>query len=70
MNHNFTVQRYVSDYGLHTCQVTYMTLYTGGFSRFVTSTAAPIATGWSDLAGRIRTHWETVPSHGAPKIVR
>jgi len=41
-----------SRYGLHTCQVTYMTLYTGGFSRFVASTAAPIATGWSDLAGR------------------
>ncbi|MDX6458612.1 MAG: hypothetical protein QOE55_2309, partial [Acidobacteriaceae bacterium] len=41
-----------SRYGLHTCQVTYMTLYTGGFSRFVTSTTAPIATGRSDLAGR------------------
>jgi hypothetical protein len=25
-----------------------MTLYTGGFSRFVASTAAPIATGWSE----------------------
>lgn len=25
-----------------------MTLYTGGFSRFVTSTTAPIATGWSE----------------------
>jgi hypothetical protein len=37
-----------SRYGLHTRQVTYMTLYTGGFSRFVTSTTAPIATGWSD----------------------
>src|SRR5258708_3796182 len=37
-----------SRYGLHTCQVTYMTLYTGGFSRFVASAAAPIATGWSD----------------------
>jgi hypothetical protein len=33
------------------------TPYTGGFSRFVTSTAAPIATGWSDpLPGGIRTH--------------
>ena len=41
-----------SRYGLHTRQVTYMTLYTGGFSRFVTSAAAPIATGWSDLAVR------------------
>jgi hypothetical protein len=28
-----------------------MTLYTGGFSRFVASAAAPIATGWGDLAG-------------------
>ena len=36
-------------------QVTYMTLYTGGFSRFVAFAAAPIATGWSDLAGGIRT---------------
>jgi hypothetical protein len=25
-----------------------MTLYTGGFSRFVTSTTAPIATGWNE----------------------
>ena len=25
-----------------------VTLYTGGFSRFVTSTTAPIATDWSD----------------------
>src|ERR1700676_2868666 len=37
-----------SHYGLHTRQVTYMTLYTEGFSRFATSTAAPIAAGWSD----------------------
>jgi hypothetical protein len=29
-----------------------MTLYTGAFSRFVAFAAAPIATGWSDLAGR------------------
>jgi hypothetical protein len=35
-------------YGLHTRQVTDMTLYTGGFSRFVTSTTAPIATGWNE----------------------
>ncbi|CDQ11467.1 protein of unknown function [Acidithiobacillus ferrivorans] len=34
-----------------TCILTkplFMALYTGGFSRFVTSTTAPIATGWSD----------------------
>jgi hypothetical protein len=29
-----------------------MTLYTGGFSRFIASTTAPIATGWSEIAGR------------------
>ena len=37
-----------SRYGLHTHQVTFMTLYTGGFSRFVTFTTAPIATGWNE----------------------
>jgi hypothetical protein len=32
----------------------YATLYTGGFGGFVTSTAAPIATGWSDpVPGRV-----------------
>ena len=29
-------------------QVTYVTLYTEGFGRFVSSTTAPITTGWSD----------------------
>jgi hypothetical protein len=37
-----------SRYGLHDRQVAFATLYTGGFSRFVTSSAPPIATGWSD----------------------
>ena len=33
------------------------TLYTEGFSRFVTSMTAPIATGWSDQLPRgNRTH--------------
>lgn len=42
------------------------TLYTEGFSRFVTSTTAPVATGWSDqLPGGIRTHCESTPFHGA-----
>src|SRR5689334_17388137 len=35
-------------YGLQTRQVAYATLYTRGFSSFVTSTTAPIATGWSE----------------------
>ena len=34
-----------SNYGLRGRQVPYRTLYTRGFSRFVTSTTAPVATG-------------------------
>jgi len=42
------------------------TLYTEGFSSFVTSTTAPVASGWSDqLPGGSRTHWEAPPFHGA-----
>src|SRR5712664_2332602 len=37
-----------SRYGLQTCQVAYATFCTGGFSSFVASPAAPIATGWSE----------------------
>jgi len=37
-----------SCYGLHARRVPYRTLYTRGFSRFVTSTAAPVATGRSE----------------------
>jgi hypothetical protein len=43
-----------SRYGLPARQVAIATLYTGGFSGFVTSPAAPIATAWSEpvsLAG-------------------
>jgi hypothetical protein len=35
-------------YGLHVRRVPYRTLYTEGFNRFVTSSIAPIATGWSE----------------------
>jgi len=38
-----------SHYGLHARQVAFAILYTGGFSGFVASPAAPIATGRSDL---------------------
>jgi len=44
-----------SRYGLRTRQVTYMTLYTEGFSRFVTSTTAPVTTGWSNSC-RVGSH--------------
>jgi len=33
--------------------------FTGGFNRFVTSTVAPVASGWSRLPGGILTHWES-----------
>ena len=43
--------------GLHARQAAKAALYTEGFDSFVTSTAAPIATGWNDkLPGGSRTH--------------
>ena len=58
-----------SRYGLQTRQVAYATLYTGGLGGFVTSTAAPIATGWSDpVPGRVfLSRCGSTPFHGAPK---
>jgi hypothetical protein len=47
-------------------RITHVILYIEGFSRFVASTTAPIATGWSDsVPGGIRTHWKNAPFHGA-----
>jgi hypothetical protein len=43
-----------SRYGLQTRRVAYATLYTRGLGGFVTSTAAPVATRWSDpVPGRV-----------------
>src|SRR5271154_2716872 len=39
-----------------------------GFSHFVTSMTAPVASGWSDLPGGIYTHWKTPPFHGARQV--
>jgi hypothetical protein len=36
-----------------------------GFSHFVTSMTAPVASGWSGLPGGILTHWKAPPYHGA-----
>src|SRR5258708_197470 len=36
-----------------------------GFSHFVTSMTAPIASGWSGLPGGAHTHWKAPPLHGA-----
>jgi hypothetical protein len=37
-----------------------------GFSHFVTSMTAPIASGWSESPGGPRTHWRAPPCHRAP----
>jgi molybdate transport system substrate-binding protein len=44
-------------------------LYTEGFGRFVSSTTAPIATGWSEncRVGLPTSHWGIAPFHGAPQ---
>src|SRR5262249_1180087 len=39
-----------------------------GFSHFVTSMTAPIASGWSDLPGGTCTHWKAPPLHGAHPV--
>jgi hypothetical protein len=36
-----------------------------GFSHFVTSIAAPVASGWSVSPGGTCTHWKAPPCHGA-----
>jgi hypothetical protein len=56
-----------SRYGLYTRTVTvFRDSFTEGFNRFVTSTVAPVASGWSILPGGIFTHWKAPPFHGAP----
>jgi len=52
--------------GLHTRTATksWLALPTG-FSQFVTSLTAPVASGWSISPGGIRTHWKAPPLHGA-----
>jgi hypothetical protein len=50
-----------SRYGLHTRAVTvFRDSFTEGFNRFVTSTVAPVASGWSNFAG-----WEFHPLENA-----
>jgi len=57
-------------YSLPTCRVAKTTLYTGGFSSFVTSTTAPIATGWNEpVPGRDFPRCGPAPFHGARKYV-
>ena len=52
-----------SRYGLHARQVAFATLYTRGFSSLVASTAALIATGWSEpVPGRVYPRCGPAPS--------
>ena len=56
-----------SRYGLQARGVACATLSIGGFSGFVTSTAAPIATGWNEpVPGRDFHPLWTSAFHGAP----
>src|SRR3984893_18470397 len=56
-----------SRYGLHARQVAFATLCTRGFSSLVASTAALIATGWSEpVPGRVYPRCGPPPFHGAP----
>jgi len=56
---------FTARYGLHARRSPKVTLYTGGFSSFVTSTTARITTGWSDkLPGGNRTRGRCTPLHG------
>jgi len=49
-----------SRYGLHTRAATiFAARFTEGFNHFVTSTVAPVASGWSRLPGGTLTHWES-----------
>src|SRR6202044_1070778 len=43
----------------------YVTCYTEGFSHFVTSMTAPVASGWSVWPGGAYPHWKAPPCHGA-----
>jgi hypothetical protein len=55
--------------GLHTrAGHLFVTLLTEGFSHFVSSMTAPVASGWSGWPGGICTHRKTPPWHGAPPI--
>ena len=55
-----------SRYGLHTRAATeFRGPLTEGFSHFVTSMTAPVASGWSISPGGACTHWKAPPLHGA-----
>ena len=58
---------FTTRYGLSTRRTAERYVCLEGSGGFVTSTAAPIASGWSDQTwpGGTCTHWDAVPYHGA-----
>jgi len=52
-------------YGLHIRQATKVALYTGGFSRLSMYDCSDCYRLERQLPGGLRTHWKTVPLHGA-----
>ena len=55
-----------SRYGLHTRAVTvFRDTLSEGFSHFVTSMTAPVASGWSVRRVGFATQWKAPPCHGA-----
>ena len=61
---------FTARYGLPTRRTAIRCACLGGSDGFVTSTAAPIASGWSDQTwpGGTCTHWDTGPFHGAHEL--
>ena len=49
----------------HSRRHLYVTSYTEGFSHFVASMTAPVASGWSGWPGGACTRWKAPPCHGA-----
>jgi hypothetical protein len=59
-----------SRYGLHTRTVTvFRDSFTEGFNRFVTSTVAPVASGWSICRVGFSPTGKAPPYHGAPRYL-
>src|SRR5271156_5482496 len=54
----------------HSRRHLYVTCYTEGFSHFVTSMTAPVASGWSVSPGGTCTHWKAPPvtAHTARRL--
>jgi hypothetical protein len=61
---------FTTRYGLPTRRTAVRYVCLEGSDGFVTSAAAPIASGWSDQTwpGGTCTHWDAVPYHGAQYI--